>query len=41
MTVVLTIAALIVALRLLASASRSRRSPARELQERRLRQGPL
>jgi hypothetical protein len=41
MTVILIFAALFVALRLLASAARPRRSPARELYERRLRQGPL
>ncbi len=41
MTVVLLIAAVFVALRLLAGATRPPRSPARELYERRLRQGPL
>jgi hypothetical protein len=41
MTVVLIFAVLFFALRFLASAARPRRSPARELYERRLRQGPV
>jgi len=40
MVVILLLAAAFVALRFLAAAGRSRGSPARELYERRLRQGP-
>jgi hypothetical protein len=41
MTVILVFAIVFVALRLLGSAARPRGSPARELYERRLRQGPV
>lgn len=41
MAIVLLLATVFVALRFLAAAARPRRSPARELYERRLRQGPL
>jgi hypothetical protein len=41
MTVILLVAAVFVALRFLAAAARPRSSPARELYERRLRQGPV
>jgi hypothetical protein len=41
MIVILLLAAVLVALRLLAVAGRPRGSPARELYDRRLRQGPL
>lgn len=41
MTVILLIAVVFVALRLLGSAARRRGAPARELYERRLRQGPV
>ncbi len=41
MTIVLVIVAVFVALRFLGSAARRRASPARELYERRLRQGPI
>ena len=41
MTIVLVLAAVFVALRLLAAAGRPRASPARALYERRLRQGPI
>ena len=41
MAIVLLFAAVFVGLRVLAAAARPQRSPARELYERRLRQGPL
>lgn len=41
MAVILLLAAVFVALRFLSAAARPRGSPARELYERRLRQGPI
>ena len=41
MAIVLVLAAVFVALRLLGAAARPRGSPARELYERRLREGPI